>query len=365
MSSRRIASIAAPSAEARSPAFLREIFLLIIAVLAYLIAGLAVQRALLTSQGIEASLQEAAVLVLVTVGQSIVILGRGLDLSVAPIMGFGAAVTGTVANVHHLPIILSALLAIGLGIVFGAVNGVLVVVARIPPIIATLSTLSAYGGLLFIYLLSPALRGTGDNQINSVPDNYYGFANHALVPLLRPPILIALVAVILVHLVLVLTKFGRSVYVVGGNPEAARTEGLRIGWIRFATYIAAGVLASLAGFVWVTYTGFADANTGTGTSIELLSVAAALVGGVTIAGGRGTVLGAAAASVFITVVGTLVVVANVEPIWQAGVAGILLLLAVWADTELRERRIRRRLALQQEAAEHVAPPATGGVRSDA
>lgn len=312
----------------------REVMLLTAAVLVTVITGL-INHDFLASSNLRFILLNSVVLALVALGQMLVIITRGIDLSVAPVLGLAAMVTGLLATRQGLPLWGAALLVLAIGAVLGTLNGALVSRISIPPIIVTLGTYSLYGGLIFLY-------SNGD-QVNSVPDAYAHFGNGVLTPLFPVPIPILVLLAVLLAIWFLLTHlpFGRNILAIGNNAVAAHHAGIPVKLTLTSAYVITGMLAGLAGLIYVCYTGSATATTGTGDHIELQSIATVLIGGTAVAGGRGSVLGTVLGSVFLSVVLTALVFVHVPAIWYSAGEGLMILLAVTGGTLWRPALLGR------------------------
>jgi len=219
-------------------------------------------------------------------------------------------------------------LSIGLGALLGAFNGLLIAAVGIPPIVVTLGTLSIFRGCIFILSggawltskdMSPAFLSFPHTSIIGVP------------VLIIIPILVAAAF----WLLLTQTPFGRSVYAVGGNPVAARYCGIDVPRTQFLVYTLAGAVAGLSGFLWVSRLGVAYTDIALG--YELTIIAACVIGGVSIAGGIGTVRGALLGALFLGVVVNALPVINVSPFWQMLISGIVILAAVMVNARAERR----------------------------
>jgi ribose/xylose/arabinose/galactoside ABC-type transport system permease subunit len=299
----------------------REITL-IVATIAILLAVGAFNHRFISLENIRFMVLNSVVLSLVALGQTWVIATRGIDLSVAPIMGLTAVVTGLLAQTSGLPLAEAILLALMIGLVLGSINGFLVARITIPPIIVTLGTYSIYSGLMFIY--------SNGNQVTAVPHAYATFGNGLLAPWLPLPIPVLTLglALILCWFVLGQTLFGRAVLAIGNNAAAAYNAGVSVTSTQVRVYMISGVLAAIAGLVFVCYTGSATVTTGTGDHIELQSIAVALIGGTAIAGGRGNMIGTVLGGLFLSVILTALVFLHVPPIWYSAGEGAMILLTV-------------------------------------
>jgi rhamnose transport system permease protein len=276
---------------------------------------------------------DTSILIILALGQMVVILTKSIDLSVAANLAFtGMAVAMLDSTYPGLPLALLVLLAIGIGAALGAINGFLVWALRIPPIVVTLGTLTIYRGMSFV--LS---GGAWVNAHQMQPD----FLGVPRLPVLGLPILswIAVAVVILVGFILARTPFGRSTYAAGGNPVAAVYAGIDIGRARFLAFVLSGALAGLSGYLWVSR--YAVAYVDIAAGFELDSVAACVIGGISIAGGIGTVIGTVLGALFLGVIKNALPVIGISPFAQMAISGIVIVLAVVfnARAEAKKGRI--------------------------
>ena len=251
---------------------IREITLIIAAIVVLLAVG-AINHRFISIENIRFMVLNSVVLSLLALGQTWVIATKGIDLSVAPIMGLTAVVTGLLAQSNGLPLIGAVGIALAIGLVLGTLNGLLVARLSIPPIIVTLGTYSIYSGLIFIY--------SNGTQVDQVLAAYATFGNGVIANWLPIPIpvLVLAAALFLCWFTLGHTLFGRAVLAVGNNAVAAYNAGVSVISTQVRVYVISGVLAALAGLVFVCYTGSATVTTGTGDHVELQSIAVALIGG--------------------------------------------------------------------------------------
>lgn len=307
----------------------RELMLVAVTMGLVLLVG-ALNRDFLGAQNLRFMLLNSVVLSLVALGQTLVIAMRGIDLSVAPVLGLAAMICGLLAQTHGLSLAMALPLALGIGLVLGTVNGVLVATMDIPPIVVTLGTYSLYSGLTFLY--------SDGTQVDAVPPVFAAFGNGHLAPWLPVPIPVAVLLLVLAACWYMLrhTAFGRAVLAVGNNAPAAYAAGLPVTWVRVRVYALSGMLAAFAGLMFLCYTGSATVTAGTGDHIELQSIAVSLIGGTAIAGGRGNLVGTVLGSLFLSVVLTALVFLHVPPIWYSAGEGLLILAAV--QSGLRRRR---------------------------
>lgn len=273
----------------------------------------------------------ASIIAVAAVGQAIVIITRNIDLSIESTIGLVAFVVADLLANDALNIPMAIAAGIGLGVLLGMANGVLVAVFRIPAIVATLGTLSVYRGLDFL------LAGGKQVTLTELPDAY---TNAALANVFGIPVfLILAVAIVLVaSVVLRRTLFGRQVYAVGSNPEAASILGIRANLITFVAFTVAGLLGGIAGVMWGMYFGTINATAAQGSVLQI--VAACVVGGVAIFGGSGSVVGAGLGALFLGFVQNALVILRLSQFWLGAIYGLVILLAVAADAAIL-RRVQR------------------------
>ena len=299
----------------------REITLLVATLATILIVSLA-RHNFMSVQNLRFMLLNSVVLSLLALGQTLVIATRGIDLSVAPILGLTAVVTGLLAQSSGLPLVGAFGIALLIGLVLGTINGFLVARLVIPPIITTLGTYSLYSGLMFV-----TSNGT---QVDSVPHAYSILGNGLLSPYLPVPIPVVVLGVVLLLTWFMLghTRFGRALLAIGNNNAAAYNAGIAVTSTQVRAYALSGMLAALAGLMFLCYTGSATVTTGTGDHMELQSIAVALIGGTAIAGGRASMIGTVLGSLFLSVVLTALVFVHVPPIWYSAGEGLMILVTV-------------------------------------
>ena len=276
-----------------------------------------------TSSNIAFILADSATVMIVAVGQTVVVLGRGIDLSVSPVLGIAAVSIGFPASAGKLGIWLALLFALLIGIGLGIGNGVLVAVVGIPPIIATLASLTIYGGLQFIIC--------GGASVINIPAVYTSFGGANLLPGVPWLIVVGAAVVALAYLFLTRTVTGRSVYAVGNNAEAAFRAGIRVRRVLFTTYVVSGLLAGLAGFIYLCQVGSATSTAGSDSNTNLMSIAAALIGGTTLLGGRGGPIGSALGAVLLSEALQAMISFRINELWDPAGVGVLILIAVVAD----------------------------------
>jgi ribose/xylose/arabinose/galactoside ABC-type transport system permease subunit len=332
----------APAKEARRSSALaqfarrREPLLVVVTIAVFLITT-ALEPGFGSNGSISFLLADAMPLAIVAVGQTIVMLVRGIDVSVAPIFGIAAVSTGFLAQDYHSSVILMLPLALGIGIGLGVVNGLFVAYARIPPIITTLGTFTVYGGVQELIC--------NTRTVVTVPSSYVTLGNRNLVGDIPYMLIPGLFVTALMALILWRTKWGRSLYAVGNNAEAAFRAGIRVNAVLISAYAVCGMFAGLGGLAYLVHIDSAGYTTGTEININLTAIAAALVGGATLLGGKGGVIGPFLAALFIEVIEQAVIVAGIAFSWQYAAVGVLLLAAILIDAfQNRGRTLRGTLA---------------------
>ena len=283
------------------------------------------------------------IVAILAAAQALVIFSRNIDLSVGSIVGVTAYLTADFlsANGWANPAI-AILVAMLLGAVLGSFNGFLVAYGKVPAIIVTLGTLALFRTLVSLY-------SGGDNVLAAeLPDWVLEFTNVTLVSIggfdIRLIFMIAVAVVVILQWSMRRLRAGRRLYAIGSNPDAAQQASLATPRLILLSFVGSGCLAGLAGFMFMIRAGTISATAGAG--LELESVAAAVVGGVSIFGGSGTIVGAFLGAVLInTLELSLLRVPQVSEFWRDAVLGVLILAAVILDATL-QRRFTRRLTRQ-------------------
>ena len=277
----------------------------------------------LGAQGVKDLLLNATIMIILAVGQALVIITRNVDLSVGSILGIVAFATGTLfATVPGVPIIVVFLAGMALGALLGAINGLLVTGAKVPALVITLGTLYIYRGL------NNAWAGGTQYFAGDRPDAFGALSVDTVVgfPLIT---LLAVVVVIIVAVYMMGTRPGRDLYAIGSDPDAAKLFGIPVGRRVFLAFLSNGVLAGLAGVLYASRFNSVGATTGSGMELDV--VAAAVVGGVAIFGGSGSVAGAAIGAVLLTTITSALAALRVDKFWQQAIVGVLILAAIIID----------------------------------
>lgn len=274
-------------------------------------------------------MRQISVNVVISVGMTLVILTGGIDLSVGSVLAICGAVTAgmlkysTVIGTNlSLSFTLFGAIAGGIiaGSLLGFINGVSITRFKIPPFVATLAMLTIARGLTMLWTGGFPITGLGDNMA------FIGTGWFIGIPM---PVWISAVIVLLALLLTKRTKLGRYIYAIGGNEKAAELSGLRVKKIKLAVYSIAGALAAIGGIIVTSRLDSAQPNAGAG--YELDSIAAVVIGGTSLSGGRGTILGTVQGALIIGILNNGLVLLNVSPFWQQVIKGFVILLAVAID----------------------------------
>lgn len=272
-------------------------------------------------------LQQSVYVAILASGMAFLIAMREIDLSVGSIFGL-TLIIGALFMQSGMNPYLAAGIAICLGGCMGMVNAILVQVISIPAIVATLATLSMFRGL--------ALALSDGQQVTGLPfgSSFFSFIGGNKLGLPVSVWILAIVAIVLTA-VLRLTPFGHRVRAIGSNPEAAAFSGISIARVRIQALVLSGVLAGIAGMLGLAF--FASGEPNIGNGFELQAIAAAIIGGTSLAGGRATVLGAIFGAILLTEVSSGLVYFNVPQNWSAFATGAVILAAVALDSIVRRR----------------------------
>ena len=283
----------------------------------------------LTADNFNDILLNISILAIVALAQTMVIITHGIDLSVSSMVGLVAMMVAFVVKQNpEMSVISAILLGMALGSVLGMFNGLIITYGKVPPIIATLGTLSIYRGLVFYYS-----QGTWINSFE-LPKNFKMLSKGT--PLGLPNmVIIAILVAVVVHYFLNYTRTGRDIYAVGTNPDAALFAGIRKERIIFLVYLLSGVMCGLAAVLWASR--FESAQTNTAVGFELQTVAASVVGGVSIGGGVGTVPGVLLGALLLGIIQNSLTLIRISPFWQLAAQGLLILIAVISDKWILNR----------------------------
>ena len=276
-----------------------------------------------------------AIFAVLAIGQTLVVLTRNIDLSVGSIVGFTAYIVGQqLTQYNEMAPITAIILAIGLGAVMGAFNGYFVAYLKIPAIIVTLGTLALFRTILVEYSDAQTVLAIElPKWIHELPRmNVFTYDRFQL----RYVVAGMIIVVITFQMILKYTSFGRKLYAIGSNPEAAKLTGFPIQRLVFSAFVLCGALAGLTGFIFLVRIGQVTVVAGIG--FELKSVAAVVVGGVNIFGGSGSAFGSFMGAVLIDLLeNSLIRWLHISEFWRDALLGILILLSVATDTIIMKK----------------------------
>jgi rhamnose transport system permease protein len=314
----------------------RELGIVVALVALFGVTG-AVNPAFLGFDSLRDILLNSAIIAMLAVGQTLVVVTRNVDLSVSSIVGlaaFGGAVILADDPGVPIPVVIAG--CVLLGALCGAVNGLLVGVAKVPALVATLGTLYAFRGIDFAV--------AGGRQVNAadMPEAFLSLGSGSVLglPLLA---LVAVVVLLAVGWMMGNLPWGRELYAIGSNPDAAVLAGIRVRRRVVTAFVVNGALAGLAGVMWAARFGTVDATVATGKELDV--IAAVVVGGVAIFGGSGTVYGAALGALLLSSITSALAVLRVDALAQTAINGALLIAAIVLDRVLALRvaaALRRR-----------------------
>ncbi|EIV7249317.1 TPA: autoinducer 2 ABC transporter permease LsrC [Klebsiella variicola] len=306
-------------------------FFAIVALFAVLVALNPAYFSLQTLAMIFASSQ---ILCLLALGATLVMLTRNIDVSVGSTVGLCAIAVGVALN-NGYGLATAIAFALAIGALAGAFNGLLVVGLRIPAIVATLGTLGLYRGVMLLW--------TGGKWIEGLPDSLKSLSEPAFIGV-SPLGWLVLALLLAGAWLLSRTAFGRDFYAVGDNLAAARQLGVAVNRTRMLAFTLNGMLAACAGIVFAAQIGFVPNQTGSG--LEMKAIAACVLGGISLLGGTGTLLGAFLGAFFLTQIDTVLVLFRLPAWWNDFIAGLVLLGVLVLDGRLRQALARHQRALK-------------------
>ena len=294
-------------------------FLAILALFAVLVA---LNPSYLSLQTLGMIFASSQILILLAIGAALVMLTRNIDVSVGSTVGLSAIAVGVALN-NGYGLATAIAFALAIGALAGAFNGLLVVGLRIPAIVATLGTLGLYRGVMLLW--------TGGKWIEGLPDSLKSLSEPAFIGV-SPLGWLVLALLLAGGWLLSRTAFGRDFYAVGDNLAAARQLGVAVNRTRMLAFTLNGMLAACAGIVFAAQIGFVPNQTGSG--LEMKAIAACVLGGISLLGGTGTLLGAFLGAFFLTQIDTVLVLFRLPAWWNDFIAGLVLLLLVTALSQV-------------------------------
>jgi ribose transport system permease protein len=279
-----------------------------------------------TLNNLELILTQITVIGIVAIGMTMVILFGGMDLSVGSVMALVATVVGILVN-NGTNIWLAAIAGIVAGAACGAFNGFFITKLKIPDIITTLATMYIFRGV--------AVTLSGGVWITNFP-NEFSFFGQGKILGFSFPVLVLLMLATIFGLILYQTQFGRRIYAIGSNPSAAKLSGMNIGKTKFLVYVYSGMLAAVASVIFASNVGSIQASTA-GNSLAFNVIAAVLIGGASIFGGVGTILGTLFGVLLLGIIKNGVILAQFSVYWVDAITGFLIIVAIIMNTVQRYR----------------------------
>lgn len=304
------------------------------AIVALFVVLVALNPAYFSLQTLAMIFASSQILCLLALGATLVMLTRNIDVSVGSTVGLCAIAVGVALN-NGYGLATAIAFALAIGALAGAFNGLLMVGLRIPAIVATLGTLGLYRGVMLLW--------TGGKWIEGLPDSLKSLSEPAFIGV-SPLGWLVLALLLAGGWLLSRTAFGRDFYAVGDNLAAARQLGVAVKRTRMLAFTLNGMLAACAGIVFAAQIGFVPNQTGSG--LEMKAIAACVLGGISLLGGTGTLLGAFLGAFFLTQIDTVLVLFRLPAWWNDFIAGLVLLGVLVLDGRLRQALARHQRALK-------------------
>jgi len=284
----------------------------------------------LTASNLSNIALQSSLVAIITIGMTMVMLTAGIDLSVGSVAALSGTICAGMMTRNSLPILVSILIGIGVGVIVGLINGGLIVFGNIPPFVTTLATLGVARGLTLVY--------TEGRPISGFERAFTDLGTQNIGPL-PMPVLIWLVLLLIIFLVLRYTRFGLYIYAIGGNEETARLAGIRVRLIKILVYAISGAFASVSGILLTARLWSAQPQMAVG--IELDAIAAAVLGGVSLFGGVGSVIGASIGALIIGALGNGLNLLRIPSYHQQVIKGLVFILAAALDLYSKRRKNNR------------------------
>jgi rhamnose transport system permease protein len=287
----------------------------------------------LSANSVRSILLWVPLLAIIGMGEMMVIIIRGIDVSVGSMVGLAGMIVGLVfRDAPWVPLYACVLLSILLGLTMGALNGALIAWVKVPAVIVTLGGLSFYRGLTFLLTQGSQIDG------NYIPKALVRWSQTGPFGIFLVPWVVVIVAAVALATWLFMrhTRTGRHIYALGSNPDAARLRGLPVARVTFLVYAITGALCGFAGLLYASRFGFMNPGQ-TGVGLELTVIAAVVIGGVNVFGGSGSVVGVLLGCILLGAINVALAVLGIAGTWQLAVYGIVILIAVVADSVLARR----------------------------
>ncbi|MEA4825082.1 MAG: ribose ABC transporter permease [Clostridium sp.] len=262
---------------------------------------------------------QVSVNAVIAAGMTFVILTGGIDLSVGSILAIAGAVAAAIVKSTG-NVFLAVIAALAIGAIIGLLNGIIIARGKIQAFIATLVSMTVFRGVTYVYTNGTPVSGLGQKFMVLGNDKILGM------PI---PVIVTVIIFLLSYYILDQTRYGRYVYSIGGNEDTARLSGINTNKVKTLVYVISGVMAAVSGIIVTSRIGSASPNAGSG--FELDAIAAVVLGGTSLAGGEGSIVGTIIGAVIIGVLNNGLNLMNVSPFYQLIVKGLVILLAVMID----------------------------------
>jgi AI-2 transport system permease protein len=329
----------------------RELSLILLMVLFFIIVG-SVNNDFISGDTISLMVKASVILLVMAVGQSFVLFTSNIDVSVGSVMGLSAAICGVLLTGGY-NIWLVILLVILIGIIIGIINGLGVAYFKVPSIIMTLGMLGIVRGVMLLY--------TEGMWIEDIPNFYKELSGIKLLGLTLP-VWVTICILLIAHIFLTRSTYGRYFFAVGDNEDGAKLVGLPVNKVKLIAFIFSGMSASIAGLIFVMNIGFVPNQTGSG--IELQVIVAAVLGGVSLTGGQGSIIGAGIGAIFFTVINNSLVFLKIPAYWNDAISGFLLLVIVVGDSRFQTYLVNHHLKNTNEKTNDLHLSMKGDVNND-
>lgn len=259
---------------------------------------------------------------LIAFGMTFVILTGGIDLSVGSILALSSALTAGLLG-SGMPVTLAILISLILGCILGMMNGLLISYGKLAPFIVTLATMTIFRGATLVYTNgNPITKGLSDTFL-------FQFLGQGYIVGIPFPVIIMFIVFIILYVLLHKTAFGKSVYAIGGNEKAAYISGVKLNKVKIIIYSISGIMASISGLIITSR--LSSAQPTAGASYEMDAIAAVVLGGTSLSGGKGRILGTLIGALIIGVLNNGLNIIGVSAFWQQVVKGVVILIAVLID----------------------------------
>ena len=259
---------------------------------------------------------------LIAFGMTFVILTGGIDLSVGSILALSSALTAGLLG-SGMPVTLAILISLTLGCILGMMNGLLISYGKLAPFIVTLATMTIFRGATLVYTNgNPITKGLSDTFL-------FQFLGQGYIVGIPFPVIIMFIVFIVLYVLLHKTAFGKSVYAIGGNEKAAYISGVKLNKVKIIIYSISGIMASISGLIITSR--LSSAQPTAGASYEMDAIAAVVLGGTSLSGGKGRILGTLIGALIIGVLNNGLNIIGVSAFWQQVVKGVVILIAVLID----------------------------------